>query len=243
MKDVQMSKLFSPIRIGAIDLSHRVVLGPMTRMRADLPGNVPNDLMVTYYGQRGSQGGLMITEATYISPTGNGGYASPGIVTDAQVLGWRKIVDAVHAKGAKILLQLWHAGRQSHADLQPNGRAPIAPSAIQAEIRALLASGPAIGSMPRAIELSEIPGIIDEYRRGAERAKHAGFNGVEVHAANGYLRSVSPRQFQSTRGRAWRLCRKSRPPSSRSHRSGEISVGTRAGRRSDWSEQQVWRHG
>jgi N-ethylmaleimide reductase len=187
MKDVQMSKLFSPIQIGAIDLSHRVVLGPMTRMRADLPGNVPNDLMATYYGQRASQGGLMITEATYISPTGNGGYASPGIVTDAQVAGWRKIVDAVHAKGAKILLQLWHVGRQSHVDLQPNGQPPIAPSAIQAEVRALLASGPAIGSMPRAIELSEIPGVIAEYRRGAERAKHAGFDGVEVHAANGYL--------------------------------------------------------
>jgi N-ethylmaleimide reductase len=182
-----MSKLFSPIRIGAIDLPHRVVLGPMTRMRADLPGNVPNGLMTAYYGQRASQGGLIIAEATYISPTGNGGYASPGIVTDAQEAGWRKIVDAVHAKGAKILLQLWHAGRQSHVDLHPNGEPPIAPSAIQADVRALLASGPAIGSMPRAIELSEIPGLVDEYRRGAERAKDAGFDGVELHAANGYL--------------------------------------------------------
>ena len=187
MKDVQMSKLFSPIRIGALDLSHRVVLGPLTRMRADLPGNVPNGLMATYYGQRASPGGLMITEATYISPTGNGGYASPGIVTDAQVAGWRKIVDAVHAKGARIFLQLWHVGRQSHVDLQPNGQAPIAPSAIQAEVRALLASGPALGSMPRAIDLSEIPALVGEYRRGAERAKDAGFDGVEVHGANGYL--------------------------------------------------------
>ena len=118
-----MAKLFSPIRIGAIDLSHRVALGPMTRMRADMPGNVPSPLMAAYYEQRASQGGLMITEATYISPTGNGGYASPGIVTDAQVAGWRKIVDAAHAKGARILLQLWHAGRQSHVDLQPNGQA------------------------------------------------------------------------------------------------------------------------
>ena len=182
-----MTKLFSPVRNGAIDLSHRVVLAPMTRMRADLPGNVPNGPMATYYGQRASHGGLMITEATYISPTGNGGYASPGIVTGAQVVGWRNIVDAVHAKGAKILLQLWHVGRQSHVDLQPNGQAPIAPSAIQAEVRALLASGPAIGSMPRSIELSEIPGLVDEYRRGAERAKDAGFDGVEVHGANGYL--------------------------------------------------------
>jgi N-ethylmaleimide reductase len=187
MKDVQMSRLFSPIRIGAIDLTHRVVLAPLTRMRADLPGNVPNDLMAKYYGQRASRGGLMITEATFIAPTGNGGYASPGICTDEQMAGWRKVVDAVHANGARILLQLWHVGRQSHVDLQPNGRAPIAPSAIQAEVRALLMSGPAIGSMPRAIELSEIPGLIDEYRKGAERAKAAGFDGVEVHAANGYL--------------------------------------------------------
>jgi N-ethylmaleimide reductase len=183
----QMSKLFSPIRIGALDLSHRVVLAPLTRMRADLPGNVRNDLMATYYGQRASEGGLMITEATFISPTGNGGYASPGIFTDAQVAGWRKVVDALHAKGAKILLQLWHVGRQSHVDLQPNRQAPIAPSATQAEVRALLPSCPAIGSMPRAIKLLEIPGLVDEYRKGAERAKVAGFDGVEVHAANGYL--------------------------------------------------------
>ncbi len=182
-----MSKLFSPIRIGAIDLSHRVVLAPLTRMRADVPGNVPGDLMATYYGQRASRGGLMIAEATFISPTGNGGYASPGIFTDAQVAGWRKVVDAVHAKGAKILLQLWHVGRQSHVDLQPNGRAPVAPSAIQAEVRALLAGGPAIGSMPRAIDLPEIPGLVGEYRRAAQRAKEAGFDGVEVHGANGYL--------------------------------------------------------
>jgi N-ethylmaleimide reductase len=103
------------------------------------------------------------------------------------VAGWRKIADAVHAKGAKVLLQLWHAGRQSHVDLQPNGQSPIAPSAIQAEVRALLATGPAVGSMPRAIERREIPGLVEEYQKAAERAKDAGFDGVEVHAANGYL--------------------------------------------------------
>ena len=173
-----MSNLFSRIRIGALDLSHRVVLAPMTRMRSDMPGNVPGDLMTEYYGQRASQGGLMIAEATFISPTGNGGYASPGIFTDAQVAGWRKVVDAVHVKGARILLQLWHVGRQSHVDLQPNGQAPIAPSAIQAEVRALLPNGPVLGSMPRTIELSEIPDLVDEYRRAAERAKEAGFDGV-----------------------------------------------------------------
>jgi N-ethylmaleimide reductase len=129
----------------------------------------------------------MITEATFISPTGNGGYASPGIFTDAQVAGWREVVDTVHAKGAKILLQLWHVGRQSHVDLRPNGQPPIAPSATKAEVRALLASGPAIGSMPRAIELSEISGLVGEYRRGAQLAMEAGFDGVEVHGANGYL--------------------------------------------------------
>jgi N-ethylmaleimide reductase len=184
---IEMSKLFSPIKLGAIDLSHRVVLAPLTRMRSDLPGNVPNDLMTKYYEQRASKGGLMISEATFVSQTGNGGYASPGIATEAQVAGWRKVVDAVHAKDAKILLQLWHVGRQSHVDLQPNGLAPIAPSAIRAEVRALLPSGPATGSMPRAIELSEIPGLVDEFRKGAERAKKAGFDGVEVHSANGYL--------------------------------------------------------
>jgi len=182
-----MSKLFTPIRIGAIDLSHRIVLAPLTRMRADVPGNTPNDLMVTYYAQRASPGGLLITEATFISPAGNGGYASPGIFTAAQVAGWRKVVDAVHAKDAKIVLQLWHVGRQSHVDLQPNGQTPIAPSAIQAEVRALLANGPAVSSPPRAIRLSEIPGLVGEYRRAAERAKEAGFDGVEVHGANGYL--------------------------------------------------------
>jgi N-ethylmaleimide reductase len=182
-----MSKLFSPIRIGAIDLSRRVVLAPLTRMRADMPGNVPGDLMSRYYEQRASEGGLMITEATFTSPAGNGGYASPGIFTDAQVVGWRKVVDAVHANGARILLQLWHVGRQSHVDLQPNGQAPVAPSAIQAEVRALLANGPAPGSMPRAIELSEIPSLVDEFRTAAERARAAGFDGVEVHGANGYL--------------------------------------------------------
>src|ERR1700722_7022246 len=182
-----MSKLFSPIQTGAIDLSHRVVLAPLTRMRAEVPGNVPNDLMAKYYQQRASEGGLMITEATFISPVGNGGGETPAFFTDAQVAGWRQVVDAVHANGARILLQLWHVGRQSHIDLQPDGQAPIAPSAIQADVRALLAGGPVTGSMPRAIELSEIPGLVGEYRRAAHGARETGFDGVEVHGANGYL--------------------------------------------------------
>ncbi|MEH2480073.1 N-ethylmaleimide reductase [Nitrobacteraceae bacterium AZCC 2146] len=182
-----MSNLFTPIRIGTIDLSHRIVLAPLTRMRADMPGNVPNDLMARYYGQRASKGGMMLTEATFISPTAYGAYGSPGIFTDAQEDGWRKVTDAVHAKGAKIFLQLWHVGRQSHVDLQPNGVQPIAPSAIQSEARALLASGPTRASMPRAIELAEIPSLVEQFRKGAERAMAAGFDGVEVHGGNGYL--------------------------------------------------------
>ena len=182
-----MSALFTPVRIGAIDLAHRVVMAPLTRMRSTLPGNVPNDLMASYYGQRASAGGLIVAEATFIAPEGNGGYASPGIATDAQAAGWRKVTDAVHRAGGKIVLQLWHVGRQSHIDLQPDGRAPIAPSAIVSDVRALLADGPASASPPRAIELAEIPAIVEQYRRAAERARDAGFDGVEVHGANGYL--------------------------------------------------------
>ncbi|MDB5580246.1 MAG: nemA [Bradyrhizobium sp.] len=182
-----MSRLFMPIRVGAIELSHRTVMAPLTRMRSDLPGNIPNDLMSSYYAQRASRGGLIVAEATFIAPEGSGGYAAPGIATDAQVAGWRKVTDAVHAAEGKIFLQLWHAGRQSHVDLQPNGGAPIAPSAIQGDVRALLARGPVTGSMPRAIELAEIPGIIEQYRKAAERARAAGFDGVEIHGANGYL--------------------------------------------------------
>jgi N-ethylmaleimide reductase len=182
-----MSKLFTPIRIGAIELSHRVVMAPLTRMRADLPGSIPNDLMSGYYAQRATRGGLIVAEATSIVPEGSGGYGSPGIFTDAQAAGWRKVTEGVHARGGKIFLQLWHAGRQSHVDLQPDGKAPIAPSAIQGDVRALLADGPAAGSMPRAIKLAEIPGIIEQYRRAAARAEAAGFDGVEIHGANGYL--------------------------------------------------------
>ena len=182
-----MDKLFTPIRVGAFGLKHRVVLAPLTRMRAELPGNVPGALMASYYAQRATQGGLMISEATYISRQGNGGYASPGIETDEQVSGWRNVVDAVHAKGATMLLQLWHAGRASHPSLQPNGEAPIAPSASGAIVRALLEHGPEESTPARAISTEEIPGIVGQYARAAQQAKAAGFDGVELHAANGYL--------------------------------------------------------
>ncbi|TWB12808.1 N-ethylmaleimide reductase [Nitrospirillum amazonense] len=182
-----MPTLFTPARVGSTVLSHRVVMAPLTRMRADMPGSVPGDLMAQYYGQRAGVGGLIIAEATFISPLGRGGYASPGIHTDAQVAGWRKVTSAVHAKGGKIFLQLWHAGRQSHVDLLPPNAVPVAPSAITADVRALLADGPAIASPARELALAEIPEVIEEYRQAAVRAKSAGFDGVEVHAANGYL--------------------------------------------------------
>ena len=182
-----MTKLFTPIRVGAFDLRHRLVLAPLTRMRSEMPGNVPGALMAAYYAQRATPGGLMISEATFIARQGNGGYASPGIETGAQVAGWRKVVDAVHAKQATILLQLWHVGRASHASLQPEGERPIAPSVSDAIVRALMEHGPAESTPARAIETGEIPGIVSQYAQAAERAKAAGFDGVEIHAANGYL--------------------------------------------------------
>jgi N-ethylmaleimide reductase len=182
-----MSSLFNPVDVGALKLEHRVVLAPLTRMRSKLPGNVPSDLMVEYYGQRASKGGLLVAEATFISPRGNGGYGSPGIATDQQADGWRRVVAAVHAKGAKIMLQLWHAGRQSHPDLGGDGGLPIAPSAIQTDVRALLADGPALAPMPQAMTREDIADTIADYTKAAARATAAGFDGVEIHAANGYL--------------------------------------------------------
>jgi N-ethylmaleimide reductase len=185
-----MSTLFSPVKIGPYQLSHRVVMAPLTRMRSD-PGDFPSDLMVEYYSQRASKGGLIISEATPVSIRGYGYAGAPGIYSDRQIEGWRRVTDAVHTKGGRIFLQLWHVGRQSHTDLQPNGEPPVAPSAIAAEGYAYTSQGEVPFSMPRALALEEIPGIIEEFRAGAERALRAGFDGVEIHGANGYL----PDQF------------------------------------------------
>lgn len=185
-----MSMLFSAARIGPYQLSHRVVMAPLTRMRSD-PGDIPSDLMVEYYSQRVSEGGLIISEATPISIRGYGYAGAPGVYSDSQIEGWRRVTDAVHAKGGRMFLQLWHVGRQSHTDLQPNGEAPVAPSAIAAEGYAYTKEGEVPFSMPRALALEEIPGIVEEFRAGAERALSAGFDGVEIHGANGYL----PDQF------------------------------------------------
>lgn len=185
-----MSKLLSSMQLGPYELSHRVVMAPLTRMRSE-PGDMPGNLMVEYYTQRASKGGLIISEATPISLRAYGYAGAPGIYADRQIAGWRRVTDAVHRKGGRMFLQLWHVGRQSHTDLQPNGDAPVAPSAIRAEGHAYSVNGEVPFSMPRALELREILPIIEEFRTAAERALAAGFDGVEIHGANGYL----PDQF------------------------------------------------
>ncbi|HEX9449260.1 MAG TPA: alkene reductase [Dongiaceae bacterium] len=178
--------LTAATKIGAVTLSHRIVMAPLTRMRATVPGDVPGPLMVEYYGQRASEGGLIISEATTISETARGYLGAPGLYTDAQVAGWRQVTAAVHAKGGRIFAQLWHVGRVSHVDLA-GGAAPVAPSAVSFDGMAFTAQGWVPVSPPRALTVAEIPALIDDYRRAAERAKAAGFDGIEIHAGNGYL--------------------------------------------------------
>lgn len=177
--------LFDSYRLGAITLSNRIVMAPLTRNRA-APGFVPADITAQYYAQRASAG-LIITEASQISQQGQGYQDTPGIYSDAQVQGWKTVTDAVHAKGGRIAIQLWHVGRVSHNSLQPGGGAPVAPSAIRAETKTFVNNAFAETSEPRALELAEIPGIIADYRKAAANAVKAGFDAVEIHAANGYL--------------------------------------------------------
>ncbi len=180
------NNLFSPTKIGAIDVSNRVAMAPLTRSRADMEG-VHSELAVEYYRQRASAG-LIITEATNISQEGRGYAFTPGIYNDAQIAAWRKVTDAVHEAGGKIVCQLWHVGRMSHVDLQENNVAPVAPSAIQAdELIFLPDQTQARPSMPRALETDEIPRIVEDYRNAARCARDANFDGIEVHAANCYL--------------------------------------------------------
>jgi N-ethylmaleimide reductase len=186
MKTQSQQKLFSPLKVGPLTLSHRVVMAPLTRMRSQQPGDIPNDLMVEYYGQRASQGGLIISEATTISVGGRGYLGAPGIFSDEQVAGWKKVVNAIHAKGGYIFLQLWHVGRVSHVDMT-NGATPIAPSTVPFEGVAFTKNGWVPVSPHRALNLEEIPYLIEDYRRAARRAKAAGFDGVELHGGNGYL--------------------------------------------------------
>ena len=193
--------LFTPYTLGKAKLTNRIVMAPLTRNRADADF-VPTDLAVEYYAQRASAG-LIITEATQISQQGQGYQDTPGIYTPAQIAGWRKVTDAVHAKGGHIFLQLWHVGRVSHVDLQLNGAAPVAPSAIRAETRTFLNNGFVEVSEPRALELSEIPGIIEDFRKAAANAIAAGFDGVEVHGANGYLLDQFAKDGANTRTDAY----------------------------------------
>lgn len=184
--------LFSPIDMGHITLKNRIVLPPLTRQRSAQPGDVATDLMATYYRQRASAG-FMVSEGTQIEPRGQGYAWTPGIYSPAQIDGWRKVTEAVHAEGGVIFAQLWHVGRVSHHALQPDGQAPVAPSAIQAQkVRAFIQTGPGVGelvqpSRPRALELAEIRDLVGQYAQAARNAIDAGFDGVEIHAANGYL--------------------------------------------------------
>jgi N-ethylmaleimide reductase len=187
-----MTTLFDPTTAGALRLSTRIVMAPLTRNRA--PGALANARMATYYRQRANPAtgaGLIITEATAISHQGQGYADVPGIWSAEQVASWKQVTDAVHAEGGKIVMQLWHVGRISHTSLQPGGAAPVAPSALAAKAKTvLLVDGKAQfveTSAPRALDAAELPGIVQDYRRAASNAIAAGFDGVEVHAANGYL--------------------------------------------------------
>lgn len=177
--------LFSPTKLGSIALKNRIVMAPLTRNRAG-KGNVPQPINAEYYAQRASAG-LIITEATPISATGHGYPATPGIHDPEQVEGWKLVTQAVHAKGGKIVLQLWHVGRISHPSLQPGNALPVAPSAIKPAGQAFTYEGLQDFVTPRALAIEELPGIVADYARAARNALEAGFDGVEIHAANGYL--------------------------------------------------------
>jgi N-ethylmaleimide reductase len=184
-------KLFTPVEIGGVSLQHRVVMAPLTRSRSEQPGDIPGDLMAKYYSQRASAGGLIIAEATTISITGRGWQGAPGLYSDRQVEGWKKITAAVHAKDGYMFSQLWHTGRSSHIQMT-GGPMPVSAS-VNPEYwqEATHLTSTPIGwvtpSPHRALDIAEIPGIVEDYRKAAERAKASGFDGVELHGANGYL--------------------------------------------------------
>lgn len=181
-----MSKLHSSIEVGPYEFAHRVVLAPLTRMRAE-PGAIPGPLMAEYYAQRTSRGGLLITEATTAAPNGNGYLGAPGLYDDSQIAGWKRVTDAVHAKGGRIFLQLYHAGRQSNSRLQPGGAQPVAPSAIPHGGVAYAEEGWIPNTPARELSIEEVRELVVSFREAAERGVAAGFDGVELHGANGYL--------------------------------------------------------
>jgi N-ethylmaleimide reductase len=177
--------LFTPIEIGPLSLPNRVVMAPLTRSRA-AAGNVPTQLNALYYAQRASAG-LIISEATQIAPEGQGYISTPGIHSAEQIQGWTCVTGAVHASGGRIVAQLWHVGRISHPSFQPGGALPVAPSAIRPNGQAFTAKGFEPIPTPRALDTSEIPGLVDQYAQAARNAVAGGFDGAEVHGANGYL--------------------------------------------------------
>ncbi len=178
--------LFSPLKVGAFALPNRIVMAPLTRNRARAEDDTPYEIHATYYAQRATAG-LLITEASQISPEGKGYAWTPGIYSPAQVAGWKKVTQAVHAAGGRIVIQLWHVGRVSHTSLQVDGAAPVAPSAIAAGGKTFDGKGFVETSTPRALETAEIARVLDDYRHATRSAREAGFDGVEIHAANGYL--------------------------------------------------------
>ena len=179
--------LFEPVACGAIDMKNRIVMAPLTRNRAMNEDDAPMDIHVEYYRQRAGAG-LIITEATQITPEGKGYAWTPGIHSQAQVVAWKKVTEAVHAAGGRIVLQLWHVGRISHTSLQKEGKNPVAPSAIRAEgVNTFDGEQMVEVSAPRALDLDELPRVVEDFRKAAENAKAAGVDGVEVHGANGYL--------------------------------------------------------
>ena len=190
---MKASKFFQNLSLGSYALQNRIVLPPLTRSRSTQPGNIPNELMATYYQQRAGAG-FMVTEGTQIEPRGQGYAWTPGIYSPEQIAGWRKVTEAVHAKGGIIFAQLWHVGRVSHTSLQPNHAAPVAPSAIVADsnVKVFIETGPNAGtladpSMPRALSNAEVKELVQLYAQAARNALAAGFDGVEINCANGYL--------------------------------------------------------
>lgn len=179
-------KLFSPAEVGALELQNRIVMAPLTRNRADDDTGEVGEMHVDYYRQRAGAG-LIVTEATQISAEGKGYIQTPGIYTEAQVAAWKKVTDAVHAAGGKIVVQLWHVGRISHVSIQPGGQQPVAPSAIPAGVKTFTHNGFEDTSDPRALDLDEMPRVVADFVHAAAMAKKAGFDGIEVHGANGYL--------------------------------------------------------
>jgi len=198
------NKLFTPLKVGAITAANRVFMAPLTRLRSIEPGDIPTPLMGEYYRQRASAG-LIISEATQISAQAKGYAGAPGLHSPEQIAAWKKIVEGVHAENGQIAVQLWHTGRISHASIQPGGNAPVAPSALNSGTRTSLRdeNGNAIRvdtSTPRALDISEIPGIVDDFRQAVANAREAGFDLVELHSAHGYLlhQFLSPSANQRT---------------------------------------------